>query len=999
MARGRSIKGITIEIGGDATGLQKALQGVNRDVRSTQNQLKDVEQLLKLDPKNTELLQQKQRLLAQEIEKTKDKLNTLKDAERQVQEQFEKGDIGQEQYDALRREIIETEQQLESLQGTVGSGNAKLAELSEHFSSAGEKIESAGEKLLPVTGAVVGLAGAAVKTAADFEASMSNVQAISGATADEMAVLEEKAREMGAKTKFSASEAADAMSYMAMAGWKTDDMLGGIEGIMNLAAASGEDLAKTSDIVTDALTGFGMTAKESGHLADIMAAASSNANTNVSMLGESFKYIAPVAGALGYSAEDVATALGLMANSGIKASSAGTSLRSLLTNLAKPTDTVEAAMRNLGISLDDGQGNMISFEQLMQDLRSSFGDVKIPLDELQASVSDLDSQLANGNITDDEYSKAFDDLMERAYGAEGAIKAQSAAALAGKEGMSGLLAIVNASEDDYNKLKDAIDNCDGAAENMANVMIDNLSGQITILKSQLQELAISFGEMLMPVIKDVVGWIQGFVDKINGMSDSQKKIIGIIALVVAALGPALIIIGKICGGISAILGIASKVSGFGAMISKVVGGIKGVVSGLFGLITAHPVIAVVVAVVAAVVTLYTKCEWFRDAVNAVWEAVKGAFFAAWDAICKFFTETLPSAWDAVVEFFQGIPQWWSNLWDGVSQAFQSAWDGIVNNPVIQGVAGTIVDLWENAVTTIKGVWGGLKETASGVWELIKNAVLGPVLFLIDLVTGDFESLSEDLSGVWANIRNAGEKIWNGIGKTLGSIAQGVKNDISIKIGALVGGLSSIWESIRNGASRAWDGIKSTISQTASNIGKTVVNGFKSMVNGIGSALSSVGDVIKSGFDSAVNFLTSLPQNALNWGRDFIQGFVDGINQKIGAVVDAAKGIAEKIRSFLHFSRPDVGPLRFYEQWMPDFIDGLAKGMKENAWKITKASEMLAGRITAPITDAGNTSVSATIGSNDINRMVAAISSATERQGVYLDMRKVGRVMRSAGVIA
>lgn len=889
MARGRNIKGITIEIGGDTTGLQKALQGVNRDVRSTQNQLKDVEQLLKLDPKNTELLQQKQRLLAQEIEKTKDKLNTLKDAERQVQEQFERGDIGQEQYDALRREIIETEQQLESLQGTVGSGNAKLAELSEHFSSAGEKIESAGEKLLPVTGAVVGLAGVAVKTAADFEASMSNVQAISGATADEMAVLEEKAREMGAKTKFSASEAADAMSYMAMAGWKTDDMLGGIEGIMNLAAASGEDLAKTSDIVTDALTGFGMTAKESGHLADIMAAASSNANTNVSMLGESFKYIAPVAGALGYSAEDVATALGLMANSGIKASSAGTSLRSLLTNLAKPTDTVEAAMRNLGISLDDGQGNMISFEQLMQDLRSSFGDVKIPLDELQASVSDLDSQLANGDITDGEYSKAFDDLMERAYGAEGAIKAQSAAALAGKEGMSGLLAIVNASEDDYNKLKGAIDNCDGAAENMANVMIDNLSGQITILKSQLQELAISFGEMLMPVIKDVVGWIQGFVDKVNGMSDSQKKIIGIVALVVAALGPALIIIGKICGGISAILGAASKLSGLGSVISKVIGVIKGAVSGLFGLIVAHPVIAVIVAVVAAIVALYTKCEWFRDMVNAIWQAVSDAFFAAWDAVCKFFTETLPSAWDSAVNFFQGIPQWWSNLWDGVSQSFHNAWSSIVNNPILQSAVRTITSLWEKA--------------------------------------------------------------------------------------------------------------KSTVSRIVSNIGKSAINGFKSMVGGIGNALSSVGDVIKSGFESAINFLTSLPQNALTWGKDFIQGFINGINQKIGAVVDAAKGIAEKIRSFLHFSRPDVGPLRFYEDWMPDFIDGLAKGMRENAWKITKASEMLAGRITAPITDAGNMSISATIGSNDINRMAAAISSAMERQGVYLDSRKVGRVMRSSGVIA
>ena len=220
--------------------------------------------------------------------------------------------------------------------------------------------------------AITAMAGYAVKVGSDFEAGMSKVSAISGAAGADFEKLSDKAKEMGAKTKFSATEAASAFEYMAMAGWKTEDMLSGIEGVMDLAAASGESLAVTSDIVTDALTAFGLSAKESGHFADVLAAASSNANTNVSMMGETFKYVAPVAGALGFSAEDTAVAIGLMANSGIKAGQAGTSLRSIMTRLAKPTDDVAIAMEELGISITNSDGSMKSLNEIMGDLRSGF---------------------------------------------------------------------------------------------------------------------------------------------------------------------------------------------------------------------------------------------------------------------------------------------------------------------------------------------------------------------------------------------------------------------------------------------------------------------------------------------------------------------------------------------------------------------------------------------------------------------------------------------------
>ena len=378
--------------------------------------------------------------------------------------------------------------------------------------------------------AVSGFAATAIKAGSDFEAGMSKVQAISGASGDEIAKLADKAKEMGAKTKFSATESAEAMQYMAMAGWKTKDMLGGIEGIMNLAAASGEDLASTSDIVTDAMTAFGMAAdgtttivkdgfskevSNATHFADVLAQTASSANTNVSMLGESFKYVAPVAGAMGYNVEDAAVALGLMANSGIKASTAGTALRQLITNMAKPTDAMAAAMDYLGLSLQNSDGSMKSLKEIMDDLRSSLGQCKMPMDEFQKQMADIQAKYESGELTEKKYSKAVQDLTEKAYGAEGALKAKYAATLAGQEGMSGLLAIVNTSTEDYDKLTESIYNADGAAEKMADTMNDNLQGAITLAKSALESVQIALYEKVQEPMKDTVKTVTSMLEDMN----------------------------------------------------------------------------------------------------------------------------------------------------------------------------------------------------------------------------------------------------------------------------------------------------------------------------------------------------------------------------------------------------------------------------------------------------------------------------------------------------
>ena len=361
---------------------------------------------------------------------------------------------------------------IEDINGTAKSGFSKFSEIGKNALSV-----FAGNVLTEVASQARNAAGAVIEIGSAFEMGMSTVQAISGATGDDLTALTDKAKEMGANTKFSATEAAEAMQYMAMAGWKTDDMLNGIEGIMNLAAASGEDLATTSDIVTDALTAFGLTAQDSAHFADILAQASSNANTNVSMMGETFKYVAPVAGAMGYSAEDVATAVGLMANSGIKASQAGTSLRTMLSRMAKPTKEVQAAMDALGISLTDSDGNMKSLHEVMGDLRTGFG-----------GLSEAES------IT-------------------------MATMLGGQEAMSGLLAIVNASDADYQKLTDSIGACDGAAASMADTMQNNLKGQLTILGSAAQGLALEVYDSVKVALTDIT---KLGIDAVSNLTDGFK---------------------------------------------------------------------------------------------------------------------------------------------------------------------------------------------------------------------------------------------------------------------------------------------------------------------------------------------------------------------------------------------------------------------------------------------------------------------------------------------
>lgn len=381
----------------------------------------------------------------------------------------------------------------------------------------GKNMEKVGKELTTkVTLPIVGIGAAATKLGLDFQSGMSEVGAISGATGAELAILEKKARDMGATTKFSASDAADALKFMAMAGWETNAMLDGIDGVMALAAASGEALGMVSDIVTDSLTAFGMEAKQAGEFADLLASASSNSNTNVALMGETFKYVAPLFGALGYSAEDAALATGLMANAGIKGSQSGTTLRAAVTNLIKPTDAMAGAMKKLGLSVTDSSGEMLPFKDVMDQLRDKFS-----------------------GLTEEQ-------------------KANYAATIFGKEAMSGMLAVINASPADYEKLTKATREYNGAAKEMSDVMQDNLKGRWEEFKSGLEEAALQIYDLLLPSLEKWLAKGQDFINWFQSLDEGTKQTMINIAGFAAAMGPILLIGGKFATSISSIVGLYTK---------------------------------------------------------------------------------------------------------------------------------------------------------------------------------------------------------------------------------------------------------------------------------------------------------------------------------------------------------------------------------------------------------------------------------------------------------
>lgn len=508
-----SIKGIIVEIGGDTSGLQKAIGKVNSATSSLTKELRGVNSLLKLDPKNTELLSQKQEILSEAIETTSEKLAQLKKIQEEANKNMSK--VSPENYRNLQREIASTENKLKQLQLQASKWNEagkKLEEFGNKFTKVSKKIDNMGSKLTTsLTLPILAIGTAAVTTGNDFEKQMSRVQAIAGATKEELEKLTNQAIDLGASTSFSASEVASGMENLASAGFTTSEIMEAMPGLLDLAASSGADLATASEIAASAIRGFGLEASKSTHVADVFAEAAARTNAQTEDMGEAMKYVAPVAKTVGLSIEETAAAIGIMSDAGIKGSQAGTTLRSGLVRIVKPTKQVKEAMEKLNVEFYNSDGTMKSLTEIVA--------------VLQKSTADLTDETKN----------------------------QALAQIFGTEALSGMLALVNRGSDELSNMTKSFEDADGAASKMADTMLDNTSGAIEELKGSFESAGIAIQKTLAPYIKDLAKKIQELVDKFIKLSDEEKEnVIKTVALV-ATIGPAVKIIGKLGTGVEKVI--------------------------------------------------------------------------------------------------------------------------------------------------------------------------------------------------------------------------------------------------------------------------------------------------------------------------------------------------------------------------------------------------------------------------------------------------------------
>lgn len=907
------IQGITVEIGGDTTKLQTALKGVNSSIKSTQQQLKDVNSLLKLDPGNTELLAQKQKLLSEAVGETKEKLAALKTAAEQANTALENGEISQSQYDALQREIIETEQNLRSLEAQANQSATALQKIGatgEKLKTVGDNISSAGEKMLPATAAVTGLGTAAVTTAANFESSMSQVQATMGITKDSMSTvngesvntmnaLSNLAKEMGSKTAFSASECAEALNYLALAGYNTQEMTDTLPTVLNLAAAGGLDLASASDMVTDAMSALGLGVSDAETMVDQMSKTASTTNTSVAQLGEGILTIGATAKSVKGGTAELNTALGILANNGIKGAEGGTHLRNIILSLQNPTDKAADAMKTLGVDVYDSQGNMRSMNDILGDLNKSMD-----------------------GMTSEE-------------------KANIISTIFNKTDLSSVNALLANTGDTWDSLQQSITNSGGAAQQMADTQLDNLQGQLTILKSALEGLAISFGELLMPAIKSIVTAVQGFVDKLNSMDEGTKKVIVTIALIVAAIGPVLIVIGKVISAVGTIMTIVPKIAG-------VINTVKTAFMALNTTMLANPIfliIAAIAALVAAFIYLWNNCDGFRQFWIDLWENVKQVAITVWNAIKAFFSQV----WEAIKTIFSTVFEVIKTLVTTYFNLYKTIIETVIN--VIKTVITTVWNAIKGVFTTVFNVIKTLVTTYFNIYKTIIQTVLTVIKTVITTVWNTIKTV---VTTVMNAIKTVFTTIWNAIKTIIGAVVSGIKALITGDFQGVKNAITTIMNTIKSTISTIWNTIKSTVSTVLGAIKSAVTSVFSGIVNAIKNAMSNVLNAVKNGFSNVKNHITGLASQAVTWGKDLVMGIVNGIKSCIGAVGDAVKSVADKIKSFLHFSVPDEGPLTDYESWMPDFMGGLAKGIEKSKGMVADAVKGVAeDMVVSPTVSAGS----------------------------------------------
>ncbi|PTF40755.1 phage tail tape measure protein [Staphylococcus chromogenes] len=926
------IKGLQIDLSMQDMGIGSTLAGIRRSFRQLNSDLKLSSNNFKYSERS--MTSYKNRIRELDAA-TKQQRNNVKELRNQyMQTAKEQGANSakavrlrteyNKQADTLNRLEHELDQTVDGFkrfqkeaQEAARISNSSFGRLGQKFTDIGPKLTSVGATMksvgrsmsMYVTAPVVAGFGLAAKKSIDFDDSMRKVKATSGATSGEFQQLRDKALEMGAKTKFSASESAEALNFMALAGWDTKDMLGGIDGVMQLAAASGEDLGAVSDIVTDSLTAFGMKAKDSGRFADVLAQTSSKANTDVRGLGEAFKYAAPVAGALGYTVEDTSIAIGLMSNAGIKGEKAGTALRTMFTNLAKPTKAMKDKMEELGISITDSNGKMLPMRDVMGQLRGKFK-----------------------GLSKDQ-------------------QASAAATIFGKEAMSGALAVINASDEDYKKLTKSIDNSTGASKRMSDEMEGGIGGSIRKMKSAIESMAISIGDVLAPHIRKAADFLAMLADKFTSMPGWVKTGVVGLGIFAAALGPLILTtgaftaalgsimttIGPVMAGITKAGGLMNFLGAkapFAAKGLTLVGGAFKFMLGPVGL-----AIAAIVAIGTAFVIAYKKSETFRNIVHAVIDPVVNAFKNLWgtakvvfsalnnllsgnalptvDILSKIMpkataikvTTTLMQirqafidAFNAIWQFGQDIGlklgQFWNQNGATITKAVTNIWNTIITVftevknflwPILQELGGVVKTVFLNVIVPavkigMQIIWGVMKF----LWPLIKtlivdtwNNIKGIINGALDVILGIVKVFSGIFTGQWGQVWSGVKQIFSGALTLIWNLVQLWFIGKILKVVKLFGGF---FKSI---ISKAFNGVKSIIGNVLKFIWSIVSSTFKRIFS-----------ITKSIFTSVFNFVKSIWSSIRNTVSSIVRSLWTRVKGTWNILYSGTKNIFSRIKSWL-----------------------------------------------------------------------------------------------------